>query len=263
MMQSLSRITLFAALSMFVLCPVLPAAAQETDAAATATDDKPADGDHTNADHEHAEAGHDHDGGDHDAEHHDAEHHDAEHAVTGDHAGADHGDDHAEHRMPPLLSFDIGSAVCNIAIFLGVLAILSKFVWPAILGGLTAREEKINSDLEGAEQANLEAKGLLASYQTKLDEAASQVQAMLAEARRDAEASGQRIIDEAKSEAQRQSERAIADIETAKKVALSDIAGQTSDMAIMVAKQVVGRELKADDHAELIRQSLERLPSKN
>ncbi len=171
---------------------------------------------------------------------------------------------HAEHEdHPPLLSVDIGSAVCNIAIFLGVLAILSKFVWPPILNGLQAREDKIHSDLEAAERANLEAKTLLGDYQAKLDDAATQVQAMLAEARKDGEATGQRIVEDAKGEAERQRERAIADIETAKKVALSELAGQTSDMAINVAKQVVGRELKAEDHAELIRQSLDRLPSEN
>jgi F-type H+-transporting ATPase subunit b len=172
--------------------------------------------------------------------------------------------EHAEsHDTPPLLSFDIGSAVCNIAIFLGVFAILAKFVWPVILSGLQARENKIHEDLEAAQQANSQAKTLLADYQAKLDDVATQVQATLAEARKDGEATGQRIVDEAKNEAERQRERAIADIETAKKVALSELAGQTSDMAIDVAKQVVGRELKADDHAELIRQALGRLPSNN
>ncbi|MCL4154275.1 UNVERIFIED_CONTAM: hypothetical protein GTU68_019541 [Idotea baltica] len=236
------------ALTMFVFSPVMPAFAQDKDVAA---EKEHADGDH--------DAEHDHEDGDHD-------HKDGEHA-EGDHAegAAGHDDDgHGDHaEMPPLLSFDVGSAVCNLAIFLGVLAILSKFVWPAILGGLKAREDKINADLEGAQKANLEAKGLLTEYQSKLDDASAQVQGMLAEARRDAEASGARIVEEAKAEAQRQSERAVADIETAKKVALSDIAGQTSDMAIKVAKQVVGRELQAGDHAELIRQSLESLPSNN
>ena len=164
---------------------------------------------------------------------------------------------------PQLLQLDMGSAVVNLAIFLGVFAILAKFVWPVILGGLQAREDKIHGDLAAAEKANEEAKTLLADYQSQLDGAAEQVQQMLAEARRDAEASGQRIVEEAKAEADRQRERALADIETAKKVALSDLAGQTSDMAISVAKQVVGRELKADDHADLIRKSLDRLPSNN
>ena len=194
-------------------------------------------------------------------------HDEGTHAESGDHGDdAGHGDHGAhgdEAETPPLLQFDFGSAICNLAIFLGVFAILSKFVWPVILGGLKAREDKIHGDLQAAEKANEEAKGLLSQYQEKMDEAAAQVQSLLADARKDAEASSQRIVDEAKAEAERQRERAVADIETAKKVALSDLAGQTSDMAINVAKQVVGRELKADDHAELIRQSLERLPSNN
>ena len=141
--------------------------------------------------------------------------------------------------------------------------ILAKFVWPQILSGLQAREDKIRSDLQGAEQANQKAQGLLEEYQSKLNEAASQVQTMLADARRDAEASGQKIVDEAKAEAARQADRAVAEIETAKKVALSDLAGQTSDLAIGVAKQIVGRELQAGDHQELIRKSLDNLPSNN
>ncbi len=182
--------------------------------------------------------------------------HDDGHADQGEHA-------EGEHRMPPLLSFDIGSAICNLAIFLCVLGILSKFVWPQILGGLEARDEKIRGDLQDAEKANNDAKALLGEYQSKLDAAASEVQSMLAEARRTAEANGQRIVDEAKAEATRQTERAVAEIETAKKVAIAELAGQTSDMAIGVAKQIVGRELRPEDHQDLIRQSLDRLPSNN
>ena len=188
-----------------------------------------------------------------------------------DHAGAshdtgshdtDHGSsDHAE--SPGILSFDLGSAIWNLIIFLLVLAILSKFVWPGVLGGLQAREDKIRGDLEAAEAANAKAQSLLGDYQKKLDEAAVQVQNMLAEARRDAEASGQRIVSDAKAEAERQRERAVADIETAKKVAMADLAGSTSDLAMNVARSVIGRELRAEDHADLVRQSLDRLPSQN
>lgn len=186
------------------------------------------------------------------------------HGETGSHDDGHSDDGHSDDAAaPPLLQFDFGSAICNLAIFLGVFAILAKFVWPVILDGLQARETKIHGDLQAAEQANTQAKNLLAEYQAKLDDSASQVQGILAQARTDAEASGQRIVDQARAEADRQRERAITDIETAKKVALSELAGQTSDMAIQVAKQVVGRELKADDHADLIRQALDRLPSNN
>ena len=174
---------------------------------------------------------------------------------------------HAGHQdpkgTPPLLQFDAGSAIVNIAIFVGVLLVLSKFVWPVILGGLEARETKIRSDLESADSANQAAKALLVGYQTKLDEASAKVQVMLAEAHKSGEAAGQRIVEDAKAEAERQRVRAIADIETAKKVAIAELAGQTSDLAMLVARKVVGRELKAEDHADLIRQSLDRMPSKN
>ena len=165
----------------------------------------------------------------------------------GEDGESDHGHDSAhadDANMPPLLNFDMGSAICNLAIFLGVFAILAKFVWPPILEGLKAREQKIHGDLIAAEKANEEARAMLADYQTKLDEASTQVQAMLADARKDAESVGAKIQADAKAEADRQRERAVADIETAKRTALSELADSTSAMAIGVAKQVVGRELR-------------------
>jgi F-type H+-transporting ATPase subunit b len=175
-----------------------------------------------------------------------------------------HAEAAAEHaELPPLLNLDLGSAVWNLLIFLLTFAVLAFFVWPPILKGLQSREDKIHADLKQAEQANADAQRLLGDYQKKLDEAQVQVQAMLADARKDAEAAGERIVGDAKAEAGRQRERAVADIENAKKVAIGELAEQTSEMAMKLAQQVVGRELKAEDHAELIRQSLERMPSRN
>ena len=172
----------------------------------------------------------------------------------------DEHDAHGDHELPPILSANPGSAVVNLMIFLLTFALLAKFVWPVILGGLQAREEKIASDLRQAEQSRDEAQKSQAEYEAKLSEAATEAQTILSDARRDAEASAAKIVDEAKADAKRQGDRALADIETAKKVALAEIADQTSGMAISVAKQVVGREIKADDHAELISKALKQVP---
>lgn len=193
-------------------------------------------------------------------EHEAAEHSSAEHDA-GDHHDEDHDGAHAT--LPPILSFDPGAAVANLAIFLGVFFILAKFVWPVILGGLQAREDKIASDLSSAQTANEKAQSILAEYNQKVAEANSEAQSILAEARKDAEASASKILEDASADAKRQSDRALSDIETAKKVALSEIAEQTSSLAIGVAKQVVGRELNATDHADLIRNALEQVPSSN
>ena len=214
---------------------------------------------------------------DHAGEHHDADHdhaadvklmdgdtlHDGEfveHDGDADHA---HAEGHDEEGTPPLLQLNLGSAICNLLIFLGVFAILAKFVWPPILEGLKAREQKIHGDLIAAEKANAEAKAMLADYQVKLDEASTQVQTMLADARKDAEVSANKIVEDARAESERHRERSMADIEAAKKAALADLADQTAAMAIGVAGKVVGRELRPEDHAELIRSSLDRLPSDN
>lgn len=180
------------------------------------------------------------------------------------HAADTHGSGHAaDSDKPTLLQFDAGSAIVNIAIFIGVFFILSKLVWPVILGALEARDSKIRTDLESAHQANLDAKSMLSQYEAKLQDASGQVQAMLTEAKKASELERQRIVAEARSECDAQRVRTLTEIEQAKKVAMSELATKTSDMALSVARRIVGRELKADDHAELIRQSLERLPSKN
>ena len=180
-----------------------------------------------------------------------------------DHSSEAHSDGHGDEHLPPILSADPGSAILNILIFLGVFGVLAKFVWPVILGALEAREEKIASDLAGAQKANSDAQALLSDYEKKLADANTEAQSILAEARRDADVNAAKIVEEAKAEAKRQAERALSDIETAKKVALSDIAGQTSALALGVAKQVVGRELKANDHADLIKSALDQVPSNN
>jgi F-type H+-transporting ATPase subunit b len=171
--------------------------------------------------------------------------------------------DEAHGEMPPLLSFDFGSAIWNLFIFLLTLLILGVFVWPQILSGLQAREDKIQEDIQGAERANAEAKASLATYQQQLADAQAKIQEMMADARKNADRVGAGIVEQAKADAERQRERALSDIEAAKSVAISQLAGQTSELAMALARQVVGRELNPQDHADLIRQSLERLPSNN
>lgn len=162
-----------------------------------------------------------------------------------------------------LLSADPGAAIWNLLIFIALLAVLMKFVWPTILQGLKAREEKIRTDLEGAEKANAEAKHLLADYHSKIAAAQSESQALLAQARKDAEAAGNRIVEQARGEAERQRERAVADIHAAKQAALAQLADQTTAVAVQIARQMIGRELRAEDHADVVRQALQGLPSKN
>ncbi|QDV57938.1 F0F1 ATP synthase subunit B [Rosistilla oblonga] len=190
-----------------------------------------------------------------------ADDHAAKAEAASDHETDGHEQGHAE--TPFLLKADPGAALWNLAIFAVVFLVLAKFIWPPILEGLQAREAKIHDDLTDAERARSTANAMLSEYQTKLDDAQTKVQSMLAEARRDAEQSKQGIIDEAKAEADRQHDRAVAEIQSAKTVAIGELASHSSAIALQLARQVVGRELNESDHADLIRKSLDNMPSKN
>jgi F-type H+-transporting ATPase subunit b len=125
------------------------------------------------------------------------------------------------------------------------------------------REQGIATQLADAKRASEEAMAKLKEYDAKLQTAHAQAQDLLVQARKDAETAGQRIVSEAQAEATRQRDRALTDIESAKQAALSELSGKSTDIAFSLARRVVGRELKTEDHQQLIADALSKMPSRN
>ncbi|MCH2400143.1 MAG: ATP synthase F0 subunit B, partial [Pirellulales bacterium] len=82
-------------------------------------------------------------------------------------------------------------------------------------------------------------------------------------AKRDAAAVREKAVNEAQEAAQRERERAVADINVAKNQALQEVAGTVTDLSIALASQIVRREVNASDHANLVTEALQQLPSSN
>ncbi len=190
------------------------------------------------------------------------------------HADASHGDGelHLEQDVThanvsdqtwELIDFRTDMAFFSALVFLMLLACLIPVAWKPIMQGLEKREQGIADNISRAEKAAADASAKLAEYEAKLAGAAEDSQRMLAEARKDAEATGQKLIATAQEEAALQRDRAIADIEAAKRLALSDLANQSTDLAMTLAQRVVGREVKAADHQGLIQEMLSKVPSNN
>lgn len=185
------------------------------------------------------------------------------------------GDDHEEHvDLDPthgnlsdpsykVVDFRTDMAFFSAIVFLLLLAGLSAVAWKPIMVGLEKRERGISENIARAEKAASEASTRLAEYEGKLASAAEEAQRIVAEARKDAEAAGQKLIASAQEEAALQRDRAVADIEAAKRVALSELASQSTEVAMSLAQRVVGREVKAADHQGLIQDMLSNVPSKN
>ncbi len=146
----------------------------------------------------------------------------------------------------------------TLVIFVGLLFVLTRYAWRPILDGLEAREKSIEDNINSAKQAEGQAQASLKQYEDKLAGAQDEATAIIAEAKNDAIGVKEKILADANDEAQRNRERAMADIESAKSAAISELAESSVDSAVSLAGSIVGRSLDKNDHSKLIKDSLER-----
>jgi len=190
-------------------------------------------------------------------------------ASSAAHAADDHGDHgHATeigHNLPSGVTqkdfespawFQTDLAVWSFAVFLGLLALLTKFAWKPIMQGLEKREEGIARQIAETKAANDEARRMLASYERRLAEASEEVKGMLDEARRDADATRQSIVAEARKAAEEERVRATREIGLAKDDALAQIAEKAGHLAVEVAGKFLREKLGQEDQARLVRDSV-------
>ncbi len=179
----------------------------------------------------------------------------------------EHGPDptsaHASESLDSLLEVKSDKAIWSAVVFLLLFGGLYVTAWKPITLALEQREQSIAAKISDAKRSADEAMAKLKEYDSKMLLAHTQAAEIMTQARKDAESAGQRIVSEAQAEASRQRDRALADIESAKQGALSDIAGKSTDIAFSLARRVVGRELRPDDHTQLIAESLRKMPSQN
>lgn len=192
--------------------------------------------------------------------------------ASDDHGGAGHGHQPEIGHNPPAgvaakdfespAWFQTDLAVWSFAVFLALLALLTKFAWKPIMQGLEKREDGIARQIAETKAANDEARRMLASYERRLAEASEEVRGMLEEARRDAESTKQSIVAEARKAAEDEKHRAKHEIQLAKDDALSQIAEKAGHLAVEVAGKFLRDKLGADDQARLVRDSVASLSSR-
>ena len=180
------------------------------------------------------------------------------------HAADDHGHgDHVEHLSPDHIVTEITKPaeyffpmIATIVVFLLVFAILATVVWPKILGGLEDRQQKIQGDIEQAEQSRAEAEKAKADFEAQLAEARKEAAETIAQAKADA----QRVADELRAandaELTQLRTKAMADIESAKSAAVAEIHAEAGALATAVASKILGREITVADQQQLVQESL-------
>jgi F-type H+-transporting ATPase subunit b len=182
-------------------------------------------------------------------------------ATTGGHDLQDHdphdlshGNGSARLKSAEELRFDL--AIATFVIFLGLLAILTKFAWGPISTALERREETIARQIEEAKMAADKAAQQLKEYEARLAAATDEARQIVAGARKDAELAKDRIVAEARDAAQKERERAVADITVAKNQALDEIAQKSVQTAVSLAGNIIRREVKPQEHEALIGEAI-------
>ena len=190
--------------------------------------------------------------------HAEAEGHAAGH---GEHEDLGQGDASDSLESPAQFRTDL--AIYTFAVFLLLLAILSRAAWPKISEALLAREKRIEDNLAAADAKHEEAKRLLAQHEAKLASAAAEVRAMLEEARRDADATKEQIVSEARAAAGLERERAVRDIDTAADHAMKRLAETSANLAVELAGKVIRETINPAKQQELVRVALAKLNASN
>jgi len=168
-------------------------------------------------------------------------------------------DDHGGHPTGVPMNWKADLALWSFIIFLLFLGVLGKFAWKPMIEGLDKREAGIRNAIAEAEENRRKSEALLVDYQSKLKAAEQTVQAMVAEARRDAERTSQDLIAAAQRDVDAIRVRAKDEIRQAKDTALSEVFSQVNAQVILATEHVLGRALSDGDQDRLVGEAVAQL----
>jgi len=144
------------------------------------------------------------------------------------------------------------SIITSIVVFLLLLFVLSKVAWKPILEGLQKREDTIKKALDDAAEANEQAKTLIAKYESKLDQAREEGQAILEETRKDAQDLRAQIEADARKRADETVERSKREVEQVFAKAWDELVKDAATVATEAASQIIQQQLTPEGHADIV-----------
>jgi F-type H+-transporting ATPase subunit b len=166
-----------------------------------------------------------------------------------------------EHASGPL-TVEGGLMLWTVFIFLLLLAILKKFAWPAILGAVEAREQALERQLAEAARDREQAAALLAEHQKLIAEAKSQAHAIIVEARSVGEKERALAIEKTRQEQEELLARARREIAAEGERAVAELRREAVDLSLAAASKLIEKRLDADTDRKLVQEFLSSLGDK-
>jgi F-type H+-transporting ATPase subunit b len=149
--------------------------------------------------------------------------------------------------------------IVELVAFLIVLAFIAKYVLPYLKKALDERAALIGSQLAAADEAKADATAADEERRSALEEARHQAREIVAQANRTAE----QVRTDAQSNGQSEYERIVGNAETevalARQRAVDGAANRMGEIVMDVVERVIGREINAEAHHDLIEEAVRAL----
>jgi F-type H+-transporting ATPase subunit b len=136
---------------------------------------------------------------------------------------------------------------------------MSKWVIPRVNQTLEQRRQKIQGDLEGAEEARRAAQQELGQYREQLAGARDEANRIIEEARKTAESMRRDMASKAEQESQGIVARAQEEIRAERDRVFQELKAQVGELSIELAARVVGESLDKERQLRLVDDYIEEL----
>jgi F-type H+-transporting ATPase subunit b len=145
--------------------------------------------------------------------------------------------------------------IIELIAFLIVLGFIGRVVLPRLNDQLDNRAAQIKSQLEAADEAKADASAADEERKNALEEARHQAREIVAQANRTAE----QVKSDAQANAQGEYDRIVSGAETevalARQRAVEEAAGRMGEIVLDVVERIIGREVSAEAHRDLIEEA--------
>ena len=159
-----------------------------------------------------------------------------------------------------LTDIDLTLTVSTLVLFAIFAFVLAKFAWGPILKMVEEREKGIKDSVEGAENANAEAKTLLEKHRELIREAGREREEILKKALKEAETLKADLGAKARVESDLIVARAREQVTREKDKAIQDLRSSVADLAMEAAAKIVKSSLTPEAQKQLVNDFINSMP---
>ena len=150
------------------------------------------------------------------------------------------------------LGLDARWFISQLVNFTVLLLILQRFLYKPVLNMLQQRQERIRESMEHAERRRKEAERAQEDYTKKIEESRREAQAIITQATQQAERAREEILARAQEGAKKIKAKAMTDVEYERKRVVAELRDQVAELAVLAAGRVLGKELDAKAHRQVV-----------